>query len=228
MTLRMTPAVRSLTLIICAILLFAISGMAKAQEIERSKPQKLPQDQKNFVSLTDLVQVLETVLDQIQDHLKSVKSPPLQSAEFDFQTVTTNDTTGGLVISIVTAEGEHLRTTTKETDFTYSLPTGPTTRSIAGFKWMRDLIAGLGKTAKPEDFNKTLPAAILAAADTMSTVKSIGPLTHKQFSVTLTFSVSNSFNGGIDPSSLVVVAPELKYTHSKQNVQSLKLTFSDQ
>jgi hypothetical protein len=206
-----------------------------AQDNTQSKASK-PKDDKNFVPLKDVVTVLESVLNQVQDHLKSENSPLLQSAEFDFQTVTTNDTAGGLIVSIVTAEGEHVKVATRETDFTYSVPSATphaVNPQFHGFDWLTNLFRNLRKTAKPEDFNATLPAAIIAAADTMNLVRSIdspggAKLSQRSFVITISFSVTNSFNGGVDPSSIVTVAPELKYTHSNQNVQTLKLTFADQ
>jgi hypothetical protein len=217
---------------LCFLSLF-LAGLCQSQSAEQMKV--MPQDPKHFVPLKDVVAVLENVLNQVQDHLNAEHSPLLQSAEFDFQTVTTNDTKGGLIVSIVTVEGEHERVTTRETDFTYSVPAAASheiSPQFLGLDWLRDLFRNLRKTAKPEDFNKTLPAAIIAAADTMTLVRSIEVpggtnLSHRSFVVTISFSVTNSFNAGVDASTLVTVAPTLKYSHSSQNVQTLKLTFAD-
>jgi hypothetical protein len=217
-----------------SFLCLLLAGLSQGQTSPQPKAQT-PKDSTHFVSLKDVVTVVETVLNVVQNHLKAENSPLLQSAEFDFQTVTTNDTAGGLIVSIITAEGEHMRETTREIDFIYSLPeTAPHNieENFHGLDWLTSLFQDLRKTTKPGDFNKTLPAAIVAAADTMTVVRSIdspgGNLSQRQFVITLLFSVTNAFNGGVDPSSLIVVAPEVKYLRSSQNVQTLKLTFADQ
>jgi hypothetical protein len=217
-----------------SFLCLLVAGLSQGQTSPQPKAQT-PKDSTHFVSLKDVVTVLEAVLNSVQNHLKAENSPLLQSAEFDFQTVTTNDTAGGLIVSLITAEGEHMRETTREIDFIYSLPeTTPHNieENFRGLDWLTSLFPDLRKTAKPADFNKTLPAAIVAAADAMTVVRSIdapgGSLSQRQFVITLLFSVTNSFNGGVDPSSLIMVAPELKYNRSSQNVQTLKLTFADQ
>ncbi len=226
--MKLLPASVPLLLFLC----FAATSYPQAGSPAKSP---VPKDSKDFVPLKDVVSLLETILDAVQDHLKADGSPPLQSAEFDFQTVTTNDTTGGLIVSIVTLEGEHVKAVTRETDFIYTLPSksqNAVTPKFLGLGWLTKLFQDLRQTAKPEDFNKTLPAAIIAAADTMKAVREIdapgGNLTQRSFVITLSFSVTNSFNAGVDPSSLIMVAPELKYVRTSQNVQTLKLTFADQ
>jgi len=210
------------------------------------KPQ--PKDQKNFIALRDVVGALQVVLDQGQAYLQKQcqgkkQCLSLQSAEFDFQTITTRDITGGLIVSIVTAEGEHIKEVTRETDFIYSVPTASSNAmnlhflGLNGFiEKVKALFENLGKPAtKPEDLTKTLPAAIIAAADTMTDLPSIHAggatgvdLSKRSFKISISFSVSNSLIAGADPSSLVIVAPELKFTGTKKNVQTVTLTYADQ
>jgi len=215
------------------LLCLCFATPAFTQAVSQTKAS-VPKDSKNFVPLKEVVSLLEAILDGVQDHLTADGSPQLQTAEFDFQTVTTNDTTGGLIVSIVTLEGEHVKAVTRETDFIYSLSSksqNAANPKFLGLGWLTKLFQDLRQTAKPEDFNKTLPAAIIAAADTMKAVREVhapgGNLTKGSFVITLSFSVANSFNVGADPSSLVMVAPELKYVRTSQNVQTLKLTFAN-
>ncbi len=195
-----------------------------------------PANTKDFVALADVVSVVENVLVEVQRQIETT-DPQLKSAEFDFQTTTSNDAHGGVLLSLVSAEGEHSKTVTRETDFVYSVPAAAargalTPNSVSPFGWVKTLWDKLHATARPEEFNTTLPAAIIAAAMTTRQVRAIGnpggvPLSHRQFVVTLTFAVSNSFNAGGDASTLVMVAPEGRYSRTAGTTQTLKLTFED-
>ncbi len=215
-----------------AVLCFSI-GAASAQGAGNTAK---PADAKDFVALADIVHVVENVLVEVERQIEKT-DPQLKSAEFDFQTTITNDTRGGVLLSILSVEGEHTKTGTRETDFVYSVPAAPpkgalTPNSIAVFGWVKTLWDKLHATAKPEDFNTTLPAAIIAAAMTTRQVEAIAnpggaALSHRQFVVTLTFAVSNSFNAGGDASTLLMVAPEGRFTRTAGATQTLKLTFED-
>ena len=249
-----------LRFVVCFVVIFAVALIqgcchkpAAAQNPTSAPTQsdrRLPADQKHFAALPEVVDAVGAALTQVKSQLitcappsptSCVPDPELQSAEFDFQTVTTNDTTGGLIISIVTAEGEHVRANTTETDFMYAVPDSPNHLVAAAAypnfisEWIskiKDFYIGLGNTQADKDLNKILPAAILEATQNLRTVKKISnpngkDLTDRSYVITLTFSVTNSFNGGVDPSTLVLVAPELKFVRSKNYVQTLKLTFQD-
>lgn len=249
-----------LPFIVCSLVIFASVLMqgcchkpASAQNPASAPTQserRLPADQKHFAALPEVVDAVGAALTQVKSQLITcappsskpcVPDPELHLVEFDFQTVTTNDTTGGLIISIVTAEGEHVRAKTTETDFAYAVPDSSDHLFAASAhpsfisQWIakiKDFYIGLGNTQADKDLNKTLPAAILEATQNLRTVRKINnpsgkDLTDRSYVITLTFSVTNSFNGGVDPSTLVLVAPELKFVRSKNYVQTLKLTFQD-
>ena len=195
-----------------------------------------PADAKDFVALADVVNVVENVLVEVERQIAKT-DPQLKSAEFDFQTTTASDARGGVLLSLLSAEGEHTRTVTRETDFVYSVPVAApkgafTPNSVTAFGWVTTLWDKLHATAKPEELNTTLPAAIVAAAMTTRQVKAIAnaggaALSHRSFVVTLTFAVSNSFNAGGDASALLMVAPEARYSRTAGATQTLKLTFED-
>ncbi len=215
------------------VLLCLSFGVASAQGAGNTAK---PADAKDFVALADVVNVVENVLVEVERQIETT-DPQLKSAEFDFQTTTTNDTRGGLLLSVLSAEGEHMKTVTRETDFVYSVPAAApkgalAPNSVAGFGWVKTLWDKLHATARPEDLNTSLPAAIIAAAMTTREVKAIAnpggtALSHRQFVVTLTFAVSNSFNAGGDASTLLMVAPEGHYNRTAGATQTLRLTFED-
>ncbi len=227
---------------VAMILLACALPVLSTAQANPAPPQ--PADNKNFVPLENVVTALEGVLTQIKDQIDK-SDPQLTSAEFDFQTVTANDTKGGLIVSVLTLEAAHEKDITRETDFTYSIPSPPKgspiganykssaeALALAKFTWVKDLWNRLHSTAKPEDFATSLPAAIVAAADTARSVKRIAnpygkDLSRRQFVITLTFGVSNSFNGSLDASTLVPLGPEGRYTRTGKVTQSLKLTFED-
>lgn len=208
-------------------------GLASAQ---RTGNTAKPANAKDFVALADVVNVVENVLGEVERQIDKT-DPQLKSAEFDFQTTTTSDVQGGLLLSLVSAEGEHTKTVTRETDFVYSVPAGApkgalTPNSVPVFGWVKTLWDKLHATATPEELNTTLPAAIIAAAMTTRQVKAIAnfggaALSDREFVVTLTFAVSNSFNAGGDASTLLMVAPEGRYSRTAGTTQTLKLTFED-
>ena len=196
-----------------------------------------PANTKNFVALADVVNVVQNILIEVQRQI--VKSDPrLRSAEFDFQTTTATDAKGGVLLSVLTLEADRERTVTRETNFVFSVPLPPsgegafTQHGISAFGWVKTLWDKLHATANPEDFNSTLPAAIIAAAMTTRQVKEIAnpggaALSHRSFSVTLSFAVSNSFNAGGDAATLLMVGPEARYGRTSRTTQTVKLTFED-
>ena len=208
-------------------------GAASAQQTGNTAR---PADAKDFVALADVVSVVENVLVEVQRQIETT-DPQLKSAEFDFQTTTTSDAHGGVLLGLLSAEGERTKAVTRETDFVYSVPAGVpqgalAPNRVAPFGWVKTLWDKLHATARPEEFNTTLPAAIIAAAMTTRQVKAIAnpagaALSHRQFVVTLTFAVSNSFNAGGDASTLLMVVPEGRYGRTAGTTQTLKLTFED-
>lgn len=219
-------AVSALALCLCL-------GVASAQRTEGTGK---PANANDFVALADVVNVVENVLVEVQKQVATT-DPQLKSAEFDFQTTTTSDVHGGVVLSVLSLEGEHEKDATRETDFVYSVPAGNaggalSPNSVAVFGWVKTLWDKLHGTAKPEDFNQTLPAAIIAAAMTTRQVRAIAnpggaALSHRSFVITLSFAVSNSFNAGADASTLLMVGPEARYGRTARTTQTVKLTFED-
>ncbi|SRR6266478_618215 len=209
-----------------------------------------PVTDKNFVPIKDVVKVVETSLDVVKAQLEKT-DPQLKTAEFDFQTVSTKDATGGLFASIVTIQVEHKNIATRETDFIYSVPDKQTAllklqklkSQNYDFKLetncTQDVVSmvtclwnKLHKTTDPEQVAETLPGAIVAAAQAardVSRVKNSGgtDLTHRQFVITLSYQVNDSFSVGADPSSLISVGPQAKYSGETDRTQTLKLTFED-
>jgi len=217
-----------------------------------SPVDKVPVDTKHFASLEQVVTAVTAALSKANSDINAQNAthpdkepePEIQSAEFDFQTVTTNETTGGFIVSVVTLEGEHERDVTSETDFTYAVPSPEAATAhlfglpanLAFFnKWInaiKNKYTDIGKTQADKDLSNTLPAAIESAAANVRSVRKVSnpagkDLTQRSYVITLTFAVKNTFTGGVDPSSLVLVAPELKYAHTKNYVQTIKLTFKD-
>jgi hypothetical protein len=230
----------SLSLAFCS-LVFPVPGHAQDNG---------PVTDKSFVPIKDIVSIVETSLDVVKAQLQKT-DPQLKTAEFDFQTVSTKDTTGGLFASIVTVQAEHKNVATRETDFIYSVPDKQTallklqklkpqhfdlkletncTQDVVSM--VTCLWNKLNKTTEPEKIAETLPGAIVAAAQAardVSRVKNSSgvDLTHRQFVITLTYQVNNSFSAGADPSSLISVGPQLKYSGETDRTQTLKLTFED-
>lgn len=209
-----------------------------------------PMTDNNFVPIKDIVKVVERSLDVVKAQLQKT-DPQLKTAEFDFQTVSTKDATGGLFASIVTIQVEHKNIATRETDFVYSVPDKQTALlKLQNMKSQhydlksetncnQDIVSmvtclwnSLHKTTDPEKIAETLPGAIVAAAQAARDVSRVKnstgtDLTHRQFVITLTYQVNNSFNAGADPSSLISVGPQAKYTGETDRTQTLKLTFED-
>ena len=230
----------SLSLALCSFLLPLVS---QAQDNN-------PVTDNNFVPIKDIVKVVETSLDVVKAQLQKT-DPQLTTAEFDFQTVSTKDASGGLFASIVTIQAEHKNIATRETDFTYSVPDKQTAllklQKLKSQNYdlrletncTQDLVSmvtclwnNLNKTTDPEQVAETLPGAIVAAAQAARDVSSVknsagADLTHRQFTIILTYQVNNSFSAGADPSSLISVGPQAKYSGETDRTQTLKLTFED-
>jgi hypothetical protein len=198
-----------------------------------------PMDLQHFASLEEVVHVVELVLTEVKDAIAN-DGLQLQSAEFDFQTVVSANSTGGIASSILTVEGEHERESTTEMAFTYAVPDEKKSQELAIkplflSKWgeaIKKFFEKLSKTQADTKLNEALPAAIKAAAESVKAVRQINnpngkPLTERTFTVSIAFAVKNAFNFGCDASSLIKVSPELKYSKSRQNVQTIKLTFVD-
>lgn len=209
-----------------------------------------PVTDKNFVPIKDIVNVVQTSLDVVKAQLQKT-DPQLKTAEFDFQTVSTKDLTGGIFASIVTVQAEHKNIATRETDFVYSVPDKQAALSkLQKLKSQhydlrmetdctQDIVSmvtclwnKLNQTTDPEQIAQTLPGAIVAAAQAARDVSKVRnsagvDLTHRQFVIILTYQVNNSFTAGADPSSLISVGPQAKFSDETDRTQTLKLTFED-
>lgn len=231
-----------------SILLF-LFGLARAACLAQSTPppssgstsaavlKAVPDDSKNFASLEDVTNAVTAALNQVKLNTAVPGAPSLKSAEFDFQTVNTTTAGGGIrIFALITAGGSRTRAATSETDFSYSLPAPSASQahilSLDG--WLGKVRSWFGRN---KDYNSIkigdeLPKAIQAAALSMQQVPRLnnpeGPnLTHRSFTVSISFEVLDTFNTGADFSSLLVVSPNLSYSHSKSSTQTLRLTFED-
>jgi hypothetical protein len=188
-------------------------------------------------SLVDVTRAVTSILDEVKSDPAFQSGPQLAEAEFDYQTVSATTATGGIgILGILTLGASRERDTTSETDFIYDVPS-TTNENHAAFigGWLhkiKDFFAHNDSQQILAKASQVLPAAIKQAAASMQLAsKVINPtgkdLTVRTYVITLAFSVKDDFNGGEDVSSLVVVAPKVSFDHSKQNVQTLKLTFKD-
>ena len=197
----------------------------------------VPDDSKNFASLEDVTNAVTAALNQVRLSTVLPGAPSLKSAEFDFQTVNTTTAGGGVrILALITAGGTRAREATSETDFTYSLPAASANQAhILGLDgWLGKVRGWFGRN---KDYNNVrigdeLPKAIEAAALSMQQVPQLNNpeganLTHRSFTVSISFEVLDTFNAGADFSSLLVVSPNLSYSHSKAYTQTLRLRFED-
>jgi hypothetical protein len=197
---------------------------------------QVPSD-KHTASLLDVTRAVTSILSEVKSDPAFQKGPQLTTAEFDYQTVTTTTATGGLgILGILTLSASRERDTTSETDFIYELPDNKDEAHAAFLGgWLQKIRDFFGSNDEKQILakaNVVLPAAIKAAAASMQNAPTLPnptgkDLTKRSYVITLAFSVKDDFNGGEDVSSLVVVAPKVSLDHSKQNVQTLKLTFQD-
>ena len=240
-----------------AIQEFFVSNLPAIQPLSHvGQAQDNPNQANWFVPIQDVVKVVEQSLQAVQAQLEP-GDPHLKSAEFDFQTITTKDVTGGFFASLVTLQAEHDKVKTREVDFTYSVPdqqhallmlkrlehrsqhlksdfydaklgTNCTQDVVSVIKCLWDKIH---QTTTPEEISETLPGAIVAAArsarDVSQVTNSGGDLCHRSFTIVLTYQVKNTLSGDADPSSLISVGPQLKFSNETDRTQTLKLTFED-
>lgn len=222
---------------VAGILIFCLSYAPLGLAQKASANTQVPTD-KHTASLVDVTRAVTSILDEVKSDPAFQSGPQLVEAEFDYQTVSATTATGGIgILGILTIGASRERDTTTETDFVYDLPSN-TNATHAAFLggWLRkvkDFFAGNDSQQILVKADQVLPAAIKQAAANMQLVgKVINPtgqdLSVRKYVITLAFSVKDDFNGGEDVSSLVVVAPKVSLDHSKQTVQTLKLTFQDQ
>lgn len=99
-----------------------------------------------------------------------------------------------------------------------------------GVKAIIDWFRNIGRPTDPETLSNSLLAAIVAGGKSMSETQVLTTPTGKaipgdSYTVTIGFTVTNSGDGGVDATKLVAASPTAKYTGSRQNVQTVKLTF---
>ncbi|QHN03424.1 hypothetical protein FTO74_08645 [Granulicella sp. WH15] len=217
-----------------------------------AETQAAVKDPKHLVPLSYLIPCVEQLLAEANKQLaadqellkkdspKSAPYPPLSTAEFDFQGVTTSDATGNLtILSVFTAGAERKSKATQETDITYSVPTPPAAHggmleahSAVG-DWFRRLINDWkAPHGEARSLDKTLPDAIVSAikeVEQYPTVTGGGGelLSHRKIVISIAFEVDSSFNTDLDFSKLTIVGPKATYSRESDNTQTLKLTFED-
>jgi hypothetical protein len=218
------------------ILTFCLTCASLARSENVPANIQVPSD-KHIASLVDVTRAVTSILDEVKSDPAFQSGPQLVEAEFDYQTVSTTTASGGLsILGILTIGASRERDTTTETDFIYDLPsTVNATHAAFIGGWLRkvkDFFAHNDSQQILSKANEILPAAIKQAAASMQSAgKVINPtgedLSVRKYVITMAFSVKDDFNGGEDVSSLIVVAPKVSLDHSKQTVQTLKLTFQD-
>lgn len=232
--------IKSLTIAFASMLALCITSapVGRAQNATPANKQ-VPTD-KHTASLLDVTSAVTSILDVVRSDRNFQAGPQLVEAEFDYQTVSTTTATGGIgILGILTIGGSRERDTTGETDFIYDVPgPGATNEAHANFLggWLqkvKDFFATNDSQQILGKANQVLPAAIKQAAANMQLVAKVKnpsggqDLSVRKYVITLAFSVKDDFNAGEDVSSLVVVAPKVSIDHSRQSVQTLKLTFQD-
>ena len=95
------------------VLCLAMSTGARTDDAE---------NQKNFVKLKDVIPAVQEVLIAAQKELSDNNSWQLNTAEFDFQTVTTSKIETGITAFIITGDVSHEKDTTEQIDYTYEVP----------------------------------------------------------------------------------------------------------
>jgi hypothetical protein len=99
-----------------------------------------------------------------------------------------------------------------------------------GVKAIIDWFRNINHTTDPETLSNSLLGAIVAGGKSMSEAAVLTTPTGKglsgdSYTVSIGFTVTNSADVGVDATKLVAASPTAKYTGSRQNVQTVKLTF---
>lgn len=230
------------------LLLLPLSGQAQDNS---------PITDKNFVPIQEIVRVVETSLETVQaklkptdPHLKSAEfdfqtvntkdatgglfasivtlqaeHKKIATREVDFTYSVPSAQKALLMLQNRRLQPFHLKSQYFESELGANC-----TQDLAS---LIECIWNRGNEAtNPEKVARTLPEAIVAAtkaARNVSRVKNAGgvDLTHRTFTIILTYQINNSFNAGADPSSLISVGPQLKFSDETDRTQTLKLTFED-
>jgi hypothetical protein len=200
--------------------------VAPARPGAKTTPKKIKKDKSTgkLVPLALVICEVEQALDDYQGVVtqplkpETDDLPKLATADFDFKTVADDKLTGGIGFYIFKLGASRDKQSTNDMDFTYEPKSRHKPQTVEGFE-------------KVEPFQKKLVDTIKAAAKAIkdqqgipSTVKD--PLVLKQLTVTVGYGVTWDVNGGVTvPIDIVTLTGT--YDHSKNTVQTVKLTFAD-
>jgi hypothetical protein len=163
-------------------------------------------------SLDLVIREVKKALQKYQDNLGRGADvlPPLKSAEFNFNVITSQKVGGSINLFILKFGASVEKTTTNEVAYTYAVP-GPSAKA--------DRAKG-----PPPSLDDVLAQTIQEAAKTVKQSATLNNLQFKQLVVTIQYGVNWVGSGGITGTySFVTVG--LDAEKSKKSAQSVKLTF---
>lgn len=145
--------------------------------------------------------------------------PALSGAEFDFQTVTTDDLTGSFSLWVITLGGERTNTFTNETDFVYPPPSSSNADVMAAFR------------ARPQpDPVAVMANEIVNASNSLARNPSFYCLTEPTATIILTYAITNSGNLEFAPKFGSLLGNpfglDIKATKTKSSTQAMKITLA--
>jgi hypothetical protein len=186
------------------------------QEVKSKKDKKEP------IPLCLAARKIQDALDAYNSDPETLTRalPELNSAEFEFKTVTDN-TVGGkvgfLILSFgVSRKGE----STNDVTYTYEVPTA----KPAGLGSSNALL--LAKNEKPRDFSCQLIRNLQQAAIQVKETTPIGKTKFKSLTISMAYGATWDETGGITvPIHLVTVGGTLD--HTSTDTQTVKLKFQD-
>jgi hypothetical protein len=149
--------------------------------------------------------------------------PGLASADFDFKAVSDTKISGGIGLFIIKlVGGSYDKQKTNEVVFTYTPKSRAQVRALDGGypksfqKELIDLIVATAKMARKEQLEQ----------EKYPPAPGTDPFVLKQTTITVSFGINKGFTLGVSiPVNIVTLGAQLDKT--KNNVQSVKLTFAD-
>jgi hypothetical protein len=221
--------------LICALayapLCEAQNACTPVQQVTAQQTKKKPHNSNNLLTLDSAIclakQAVVEAQAKIANQPKSCSNnsssdcprPTLSGAEFDFQTVTTNDVTGSFSLFVITIGGEKTNTVTNETDFVYPPPSSSNADVMTAFR------------ARPQpDPVAALANDIVAASNSLAQNPSFYCLTQPTATIILTYAITNSGNLEFAPKFGSLwgnpFGLDIKATKTKSSTQAMKITLS--
>jgi hypothetical protein len=218
--------------LVCAL---AHASLSQAQscsaQIQQQATKKAAKNSSHLLTLDSAIclakQAVVEAQAKIADQPKSCSMnssndcprPTLSGAEFDFQTVTTNDVTGSFSLFVITIGGERTNTVTNETDFVYPPPSSSNANVMTAFR------------ARPQPNPvATLANDIVAASNSLAQNPSFYCLTQPTATIILTYAITNSGDLEVAPKFGSLwgnpFGLDIKATKTKSSTQAMKVTLS--